>query len=245
MNQKNTTTKYVDHLNEDEPINGQKWVCVSFLSPEGIKNCSVRGLKIRGIYDLREDADKRAKYLQEVDPDFHVFVGEVGKWLPWDPEPNDVADQVYQEKELNDLMKGYKDNLTKAKRLQEQRKSDMLKNAAVEQEQQSQQNQQSSQRNTDPQSRKENQKNKLKKKLQEKKQQKKMEELVKNNKLTPVEEKLEKVGDEIKQEEKLGAEEMKRLNESQKKINDLDGNINDIDGKLAKIQELYKKLNKK
>jgi hypothetical protein len=77
MQNKNTTTKYVDHLNEDEPLTGQKWVCISFLSPEGIKNCSVRGLKIRGVYDLREDADKRAKELQETDPDFHVFVGEV------------------------------------------------------------------------------------------------------------------------------------------------------------------------
>jgi len=240
MQNKNTTTKYVDHLNEDEPLTGQKWVCISFLSPEGIKNCSVRGLKIRGVYDLREDADKRAKELQETDPDFHVFVGEVGKWLPWDPEPNDVADQVYQEKELNDLMKGYKDNLTKAKRLQEQRKSDMLKNAAVEQQQS-----QKSNNDNNPQSRKEKQKDKLKKKLEDKKQQKQMEELVSKTKLTPTEEKLEKVGDELKQEEKLGNDEMKRLNETQKQINNLDQNINDIDSKMAKIQELYKKLNNK
>ena len=74
--------KEVDHLDEDPPLSNQKWVCVSFLSPEGIKNCKVRGLKIRGVYSTKEEADKRAQYLQKIDADFHVFVGEVGKWLP-------------------------------------------------------------------------------------------------------------------------------------------------------------------
>src|SRR3989304_5647810 len=106
-------TKYIDYLTEDTPIPGQLWVCVSFLSPEGIKNCSVRGLKVRGVYGTHQEADNRAKELQKLDPDFNVFVGEVGKWLAWDPDPNDVQDSVYQEKELNDLMKGYKDNLEK------------------------------------------------------------------------------------------------------------------------------------
>jgi len=30
-------TKYIDHLSEDEPISRQNWVCLSFVSPEGIK----------------------------------------------------------------------------------------------------------------------------------------------------------------------------------------------------------------
>ena len=49
------------------------------LSPEGIRNCNVRGLKIRGVYNTQEEANKRAEYLQKIDPNFHVFVGEVGK----------------------------------------------------------------------------------------------------------------------------------------------------------------------
>jgi hypothetical protein len=40
----------------------------------------------------------------------NVFVGEVGKWLPWDPNPNAVAEQEYAEDQLNTLMKKYKEN---------------------------------------------------------------------------------------------------------------------------------------
>jgi len=109
-------TKYIDYLKEDTPIPRQNWVCVSFLSPEGIKNCSIRGLKIRGVYETKEQANKRADELKAEDEDFHVFVGEVGKWLAWDPDPNSVEDQQYQEKELNDLMKAYRDNLEKTKK---------------------------------------------------------------------------------------------------------------------------------
>jgi hypothetical protein len=121
-----SSTKYIDYLTEDDPIPRQNWVCISFLSPEGIKNCNIRGLKIRGVYDTRQEADARAKYLQNIDPDFHVFVGQVGLWLPWDPDPNDAEDQEYQEKELNDLMKGYKENLVKTRKMEEQRKRDMI-----------------------------------------------------------------------------------------------------------------------
>ena len=113
--------KYIDHLKEDDSIPNQKFVCLSFVSPEGVKNCTLRGLKVRGVFGTKEEADKRAEDLQKMDPDFDVFVGEVGKWLPWDPDPNSVTDQVYQEKGLNDLVKGYKENLEKTKHLQKLR----------------------------------------------------------------------------------------------------------------------------
>ena len=37
------TEKKIDYLDEDPPMESQKWICVSFLSPEGIKNCNIRG----------------------------------------------------------------------------------------------------------------------------------------------------------------------------------------------------------
>jgi hypothetical protein len=124
--------KKIDYLDEDKQLPNQRWVCVSFLSPEGIMNCTLRGLKIRGVFATKEEADEHAKYLHEVDPDFHVFVGEVGKWLPWDPEPDDdskVKDQVYYESTLQDLMKAYKENRKKAQRTQEMRKKQKLDDA--------------------------------------------------------------------------------------------------------------------
>jgi len=71
---------------------------------------TVRGLKIRGTYSTKEEAVARSKKLQRLDPTHNIFVGEVGKWLPWDPEPSQVAEQEYAEEELNTLMKKYKEN---------------------------------------------------------------------------------------------------------------------------------------
>ena len=36
MNSKNNKSKYVDLLEEDKPIAGQKFTCISFVSPENI-----------------------------------------------------------------------------------------------------------------------------------------------------------------------------------------------------------------
>lgn len=71
---------------------------------------SVRGLKVRGTYSSQQEAIARSKKLQRNDPIHNIFVGEVGKWLPWDPDPNAVNEQEYAEDQLNTLMKKYKEN---------------------------------------------------------------------------------------------------------------------------------------
>lgn len=225
---KQSSTKYIDYLTEDEPIPGQLWVCLSFLSPEGIKNCSMRGLKIRGVYGTRQEADKHAEELQQLDPDFHVFVGEIGKWLPWDPDPNDVKDQVYQEKELNDLMKGYKDNLAKSKKMQEDRKMDMIKQAAKEE-----------------QTREEKTKARLRKKHEANKQKQAIQNQESVIKPTDKESRIKELESQLKEEENMAKSERQRISENQKEISKTTQNIESIDSKLAKIQELYEKLNQK
>jgi hypothetical protein len=119
-----STTKYIDYLDEDEPLNGQLYVCISFLSPEGVKNCSMRGLKIRGVYPSYDLAKARAEILRKKDPHFDVFVGEVGKWLPWDDKDKSY-DVEHMNNELNDLMRKYKENKDKSNMLYEQRKNEM------------------------------------------------------------------------------------------------------------------------
>jgi hypothetical protein len=183
--------KYVDLLEEDKPIAGQKFVCVSFVSPENIlkqkemflfeeflkkwdfqksmekfnqflnfisfkykfkfddlmtdfrsfveeereelmkttieddyKNfldaneeelekrfnidhhfqTTTRGIKVRGSYPTKEEAELRCKMLREIDPNHNIFVGEVGLWLPWDPEPYKTGQVEYMEEELNQLI---------------------------------------------------------------------------------------------------------------------------------------------
>ena len=71
---------------------------------------TMRGLKVRGVFGNQEEAVARSKKLQRNDPIHNIFVGELGKWLPWDPEPKDIAEQEYAEDQLNQLMKGYKNN---------------------------------------------------------------------------------------------------------------------------------------
>lgn len=71
---------------------------------------TIRGLKIRGVFGSQEEAIAKSKKLQRNDPIHNIFVGELGKWLPWDPNPKDIAEQEYAEDQLNQLMKGYKNN---------------------------------------------------------------------------------------------------------------------------------------
>jgi hypothetical protein len=71
---------------------------------------SLRGLKVRGVYESMKEAQRRAKVLQTRDPTFHVFVGQVGYWLPWDPNPDNIENQEYSEQTLNEIVKKYKEN---------------------------------------------------------------------------------------------------------------------------------------
>jgi hypothetical protein len=71
---------------------------------------SMRGLKVRGVTGTHSEAVAMSKKLQRSDPIHNIFLGEVGKWLPWDPKPHQIQDQEYAEDQLNTLMKRYKDN---------------------------------------------------------------------------------------------------------------------------------------
>jgi hypothetical protein len=93
---------------------------------------SMRGLKIRGVYDTHKEATVRAQVLRRKDPSFNVFVGQVGYWLPWDPECEQIQEQEYQESMLNDLVKKYKENLDNRDDMYEQMKADQLKKAKEE-----------------------------------------------------------------------------------------------------------------
>ena len=117
----------LQELPVDPVIPGQLWYSVSFLSPEGIKNCNHRALKIRGVYATEEEAKTHVAELHKKDPLFHIFIGRVGQWQEWDPDPNTIEDHVYHEPKLNALMEQYKKNLEDAKIAEQQRKENMLK----------------------------------------------------------------------------------------------------------------------
>jgi hypothetical protein len=167
-----------DYLSEDSPVTGQKFVCMSFVSPaevlptkdafffenyiddvhvqkirtfaDAVKETPARaeefaatltatlaridddfraylntnsvrleekyaqahplkvtmsGFKVRGSFPTLEAARKQAEKLQKNDKHFDVFVAQVGAWCPWCPRAESVGEVVYDESELNALMR--------------------------------------------------------------------------------------------------------------------------------------------
>ena len=74
---------------------------------------SIRGVKVRGVFDSKREADVRSAVLQRQDPSFDVFVGQIGYWCPWNPNPQKIADVEYLNNDLNRLVKEYKANEVK------------------------------------------------------------------------------------------------------------------------------------
>ena len=93
---------------------------------------NVRGLKVRGVYETKDAAEKRAKKLQTIDSDFHVFVGQVGFWLPWHPEPDKIESEAYINSQLNDMMEKYKENTINKDLFYEEQKREKVKAAREE-----------------------------------------------------------------------------------------------------------------
>lgn len=108
-NAKDITQTKIKESYDDFMFSNSKRLEDEFLAKNDF-HTSIRGLKVRGSYSTQEEAAARAKKLQRNDPVHNIYVAEVGKWLAWDPNPHEVAEQEYQEEQLNSLMKAYKEN---------------------------------------------------------------------------------------------------------------------------------------
>ena len=93
---------------------------------------TMHGLKVRGVYSTQEQANARAKALNKKDPYFNVYVADVGEWLPWDPSPEEIKDQEYQNDDLNKLMQSYKENAAKRDEFFEEEKRQKVAKAMAE-----------------------------------------------------------------------------------------------------------------
>lgn len=87
---------------------------------------TIRGLKVRGVFDTIEEAKKRSEFIKKLDNKFDIFIGQVGCWCPWAPNPNDLENQEYAETQLNTLMKQYKANMDEKDALFEERKKNEI-----------------------------------------------------------------------------------------------------------------------
>ena len=71
---------------------------------------NMRGVKVRRCFASVEETQMFAKVLQRRYPKDNLFIGKVGAWLPWDPSEHLMPEVEYAEKELNELMRKYKEN---------------------------------------------------------------------------------------------------------------------------------------
>jgi hypothetical protein len=88
---------------------------------------NVRGVKIRRVFANLEETQMYAKVLQRRYPNDNIFVGKVGMWLPWDPSEHLLHEVEYAEKELNELMRKYKENEVNREIFFEEEKSEKIR----------------------------------------------------------------------------------------------------------------------
>tara|TARA_B110001450_G_scaffold239557_1_gene247545 strand:- start:1024 stop:1752 length:729 start_codon:yes stop_codon:yes gene_type:complete len=88
---------------------------------------SMRGIKVRGVFDTIEEAKRRSEFLKKLDKNHNIFIGQVGCWCPWSPNPDDLDNQEYSETQLNTLMKEYKKNQESKDEIFEKRREDNIK----------------------------------------------------------------------------------------------------------------------
>jgi hypothetical protein len=120
------TYEEVKDAYEDFLVLNEKGIYDQFCKENDFRT-SVRGLKIRGVYNTLKEAKARSQAIRRRDPKFNVFIGQVGYWLPWDPDCNQIEEVEYQEQHLNELMKKYTENSKMQNEVYEQQKAERLR----------------------------------------------------------------------------------------------------------------------
>ena len=90
---------------------------------------SIRGIKVRGVFDTIEEAKNRSEFIKKLDSKFNIYIAQVGCWCPWSPNPDCLENQEYAETQLNTLMKEYKKNMNDKDVVFENRKTNLFNNS--------------------------------------------------------------------------------------------------------------------
>lgn len=95
---------------------------------------SMRGIKVRGVYDTLKEAQVRAEVLKKMGDKFNIYVATVGCWCPWSPNPDELENQEYAETQLNTIMGKYKENAQNRDMFFAERKDEKMRKAKAEAE---------------------------------------------------------------------------------------------------------------
>ena len=110
--------KEIKYLEEDKiELISQKYVCISFLTSENMKdkskiNNNVIGFKIKKVLDKDEDTKEICKAFYKKDNIHNIYVGNIGHWLHFSNNA-EVNEDKYDNEELDKIMNSLKDNQNK------------------------------------------------------------------------------------------------------------------------------------
>ena len=107
-------------------VPGQLYALISLVGPELPQKNEKFGLKIRGVFNTREEAANHAKRLQKEDATFDIYVVDMYKWLLIPPDREKIDDVHYQNEKLEEIMAKYRENQRMAAAMFERRKKDMM-----------------------------------------------------------------------------------------------------------------------
>ena len=237
---KNSNYTYVDHLDEDEILEHQRYALFSFLSPEGIMNCNIRALKFRGAFPTIEEAKKYAEKLKNEDKYFKIFVGEQGKWMEFDPSEDKVEEDIAEDAKtqqiidtqrkqkqhkMNDMAGRYKKHFDKTQSHDGKKElvNENIKAGTAEMEA----NRRRNNKNVD--NGREKNKNVISERIRKKLELKK--EMSKKKEVVEVE---EDSGDTIDDKISVVNKASKKLNEEKEKLTDIEKNMERIRGLMSK-----------
>jgi hypothetical protein len=117
----------MDHLEEDTiQIPSQRFALISIVSPTSTQKFNTCALKIRGVFATEDEGKRHADKLSKVDTTFDVFLVDMYKWLPIPPDTDMIEDKVYQDKVLNDLIQGHKEQQVIVKQHFEEQKQNSM-----------------------------------------------------------------------------------------------------------------------
>jgi hypothetical protein len=95
---------------------------------------NIRGVKVRRAFPSIEETQMFAKVLQRKYPKDNLYIGKVGCWLPWDPSEHLMPEVEYAERELNELMRKYKENEVNKEMFFAEQREDSIKKQKDENE---------------------------------------------------------------------------------------------------------------
>ena len=124
---------------DNEKLSGQNYALISVVSPQGKQQSDNICLKIKGVFNKLEEANKHAEILQKLESTFDIYVVEMYSWLLVPPDPT-LIEQKHVDLKLNEIIGGHRESQLKAKMHFEERKKELLENIKIENDKRKEEN---------------------------------------------------------------------------------------------------------